>query len=129
MQDHKKLRVFVTADELVPEVYRATEGFPQSERFGLQSQIRRAAVSVPTNIVEGCGRRSLRDYLHFLTIAHGSAVECAYLIGLSVRLGSLNVTEEDLDVRLLVPRYEELARSLRAMIRKLDEPGGDPTDS
>ena len=101
------------ADELAVEVYRATRKFPAAERFGLQAQIRRAAVSVPTNIVEGCARKTLRDYLHFLTIALGSASETRYLLDLARRL-------EFLDDSTLAPRFAALVRSLQAMIDSLE---------
>ena len=89
-RDHRKLQAFQRADALVKQVYLATAGFPASERYGLSSQIRRAAVSVPTNIVEGCGRESEGDYLRFLDIAFASCRELSYLIDLSHQLGFLD---------------------------------------
>ena len=87
MRDHQRIRVFKLADALVEHVYRATASFPRSERFGLTSQLRRAAVSVATNIVEGCARSSEAEYVRFLEIAYGSSKEVEYQIGLSARLG------------------------------------------
>ena len=105
------------ADELVLHVYRATQGFPVEERFGLQAQIRRAAVSVPTNVVEGCARRSTRDYLHFLVIALSSASEVRYLVGLAHRLGFLAPRAHT----YLEAGYGDLLRAMEKLTASLDE--------
>jgi four helix bundle protein len=82
MRDHTKLRAFELADEVALLVYKVTAGFPKEEVYGLTSQMRRAAVSVPSNIVEGCARDSQADYLRFLNIALGSLRELHYQLGL-----------------------------------------------
>ena len=87
MRDHKKLRAFELADEIVPLVYQLTQRFPQEEIYGLTAQIRRAAVSVASNIVEGCSRESQVEYFRFLEIAFGSLRELDYQIQLAIRLG------------------------------------------
>jgi four helix bundle protein len=89
-RDHRKLAVFVAADQLVIETYAISRSFPDSERFGLQAQLRRAAVSIPSNIVEGSARRTAREYLRFLNVAAGSAAEAAYLVDVSIRLELLS---------------------------------------
>lgn len=118
MRDHTQLRAFVLADEIVPWVYRVTQSFPKSELYGLTSQIRRAAVSVPSNIVEGCSRESRAEYLHFLEIAFGSLRELHYQLGLARRLGYLDkspVAEWD-------ARINEGEKVLGALIRSVRSP-------
>jgi four helix bundle protein len=110
---HQTLRVFVLADELVVQAYEVTRDFPVEERYGLCSQIRRAAVSVPTNIVEGCTRASRRDFLQFLRVSLGSSSEVEYLLNLSVRLSIL----PDEKAGHLLRRYNELTRGLQSFIQ------------
>jgi four helix bundle protein len=88
-RDPAKLQVFQLAHRLVLDVYRVSSALPRAEQFGLQAQLRRAAVSVPANIVEGCSRRSDREYERFVDIALGSAVELRYLLQLTRDLGFL----------------------------------------
>ena len=94
-RDHRKLDAFKLADQLAIAIYTATADFPRHETYGLRSQVRRACVSVPTNIVEGCARESRADYLRFLEIALGSAREAVYLIGLARRLSMVEASKAE----------------------------------
>ena len=89
MRDHSTLRAFQLADALAIAVYKATAAFPKEEQFGLTAQMRRAAVSAASNIVEGCARDTQADLLRFLDMAHGSARELEYQLSLAARLGLL----------------------------------------
>jgi four helix bundle protein len=93
MRDPTKLRAFQLADELALAVYGATAAFPKHELFGLSQQLRRAAVSCASNIVEGCGRNTQADYLRFLDMAYGSACEIQYQLSLAQRLQYLTPTQ------------------------------------
>jgi four helix bundle protein len=114
-RDFKKLDVFHLADDLVIEVYRVTRRFPADERYGLQSQLRRAAVSVPSNIVEGSARQSNRDYAHFLRIALGSASEARYLLTVAGRLNFIAAP----DTESLHGRFDRLVKGLELLAQRV----------
>jgi four helix bundle protein len=116
-RDHTKLRFFPIADELTLRVYRITESLPTAERYGLQSQLRRAAVSAVTNIVEGACRNTDKAYCRFLEIALGSASEVRYLLSLCGRLRLANGEA----VKPLVDDYSIVIRGLQALITKIGE--------
>ncbi len=95
MQDYRQLRVWQRAHRLVLDVYRATATFPAEEKYGLTSQLRRSAVSVPSNIAEGCGRSSNADFARFLHIPTGSVLEADYQLLLARDLGYLHAAEHE----------------------------------
>ena len=90
MRDYTKIEAWKLADDLTVAIYERTKSFPKEELYGLTSQIRRAAYSVPANIAEGASRESKKDYLHFLYIARGSLSEAQYFIHLTQRLGYIS---------------------------------------
>ena len=114
-RDPWQLHVFCKADDLVARIYETTKAFPVEERYGLHSQIRRAAVSVPANIVEGSARWSPKDYLHLLNTAQGSAAEARYLIHLCGRLAYLSpqLREE------LWKGYDDVCRGLQTVVTSI----------
>ncbi len=103
------------ADDLVLSIYAATKSLPKEEQFGLTSQIRRAAVSVASNIVEGCARHSRADYVRFLDLAFGSVREVHYQLTIAERLGYL---PNERDSRLL-SKAEETSRVLAGLLNSL----------
>ena len=93
IRDFKDLIVWKDAVDLAVEVYGVTRSFPAQEKFGLVSQSQKAAVSISSNIAEGNGRGTTRDYIHFLTQARGSLYEVRSLLVVSQRLGYLEVQQ------------------------------------
>jgi four helix bundle protein len=90
MQNYKDLKVWEKAHLLALGIYKASKGFPKEEQFNITSQLRRASISIPTNIAEGCGKFTNKDFGNFLQIALGSANEVEYLILFSNELGFLD---------------------------------------
>ena len=107
MANFENLIVFQKADELAYQLYEITKKFPKTEAFGLTSQIRRAALSIPTNIVEGYTRKSSNELGQFLNIARGSLAETKYLYNFSKRLGYCKDTKTGID-----NLFEEVGRLL-----------------
>ena len=116
MQRFTNLQVWQRSHQLVLEIYRATRAFPIEERFGLVSQLRRSAVSVPTNIAEGSKRASSRDFARFLNIAEGSMAEIEYLLMLS---HDLELLSEEASTAML-KEADEIARMLNALRVKVE---------
>jgi len=115
MQNPGKLRVTACSRELVADLYKATNQFPISERFGLTAQMRRAAVSIGSNIAEGCGRSGDRELFDFLHVALGSACELEFQLLLSVDLSLLAEREAG----PLLTRTSDLKRMLAGLIKSL----------
>jgi four helix bundle protein len=114
-RDHRKLRVFGDAHQLTLAIYKHTKRFPKDEWFGLRAQIRRAAVSIATNIVEGSARLTTREYLNFLNVARSSGAEVAYLVDLTFELELLAKDSFVALTRLcsqLVPQLESLVQQV-----------------
>lgn len=117
MKDFRNLKVWEKSHKLVLNIYELTNDFPKSELYGLTSQIRRAAVSIPTNISEGCGKYSGNDFARFLQISMGSASELEYLILLSNELKLIDIsvfTELNLNIVEIKKMLTSLMKKLRA---------------
>lgn len=105
---YKKLIVWKKADDLAYRVYIATKTFPKDELYGITSQLRRAVLSIPTNLVEGSGRQNRAELRQFANIALGSLAEAGYLLDFSLRLGYLKAVEH----KSLQDSVEEIGRIL-----------------
>ncbi len=113
MSDYQKLEAWQMAMGLVEEVYQCTQKFPGEELFGLTSQVRRAVVSIPSNIAEGASRAGSKEFLQFLHIARGSAAELETQLLLSERLGYLSASAA------LTANLTSVKRLINGLIRSL----------
>ena len=109
------LEVFKRSHQFTLKIYRITEEFPKSEKFGLVSQMRRAAVSIPSNLIEGSHRLNRAEYRHFVGIAKGSAGELKYQLLLAKDLGYLS----DKDYLPLRAEVDEISRMLSGLVKSL----------
>ena len=116
LKNYKELKVWQKAYQLCLETYKITRGFPGDEKYGLTSQMRRAAVSVLSNIAEGYGRKTTRDYVRSLYFAYGSNCELETQISLSGDLGYMKAQEKE----MLQRNIEEVERMLKALIKSLE---------
>ena len=107
--------------DLAAEVYQLSRGWPKGETYGLTSQARRAAASVPANIAEGYGRQSTTSYAHFLKVARGSLKELETHLMLASRVGILPAK----DIEPLIQKCDELGRMLRSLIRSIQRKQAD----
>jgi len=117
-RDHRRLRVFQAAHTLAISIYKETRDFPRDEWYGLRAQLRRAAVSTVSNIVEGNARRGTLEYVNFLNIARGSAAEAEYLVLVASELGYLSITvgaSLQREYAQLIPQLESLVQKMRRL--------------
>jgi four helix bundle protein len=113
---HEDLEVWRDAMKLVEQVYGFSAQFPDAERFGLTSQVRRAAVSIPSNIAEGAARRSTLEYLRFLSMARGSLSELDTQYQIAIRLGFAETPAETIEL------INRLFAKLTALMNALNKP-------
>jgi len=122
LKNYKELNVWQKSYQLCLEIYNITKGFPKDEQYGLTSQIRRAAVSLPSNIAEGYGRKTTPDYLRSLYIAYGSCCELETQILLAGDLGYI----KDTNIKELLATIGDVERMLKALIRALENKHSNP---
>jgi four helix bundle protein len=115
VNSYKDLIIWKRSMDLVEIVYKLTENFPSKENFGLISQMRRAAISIPANIAEGYGRQSTGSYSQFLSISRGSLFELETQIEISLRLKYLNESDSD----KLLSEIVEISKMISSLISKL----------
>jgi len=117
MRDYQKLEVWKIGREIAKEVYLLTGEFPKSEIYGLASQMRRASVSIPSNVAEGCRCDSNKEFIHFLRISMGSVKELETQFYIALDVGFIK--QEDFD--LIMKRLDEISKKLWAYIKYLKD--------
>lgn len=117
MKDYQELIVWQKAMDLVAEIYRIVRLLPQTERYAIADQMRRAAVSIPSNIAEGFGRSTSKEYARFLSIARGSKYELDTQLLICIRIEYL----QKKDVQYALSLSEEIGKMLNVMIGKLEQ--------
>jgi four helix bundle protein len=117
IQNYRDLVAWQKAMDLAEAVYRATANFPPDERFSLTQQLRRASVSIPSNIAEGHSRRSTADFLRFLHIAYGSRAELETQVLLAERMNYITDAQRD----ALLSSAEEVGRVINGLAKSLKE--------
>lgn len=118
MKPHHNLHCWIKSFEFVKEVYDITINFPSEEKFGLVSQMRRAAVSIPLNIAEGAARKGNREFIQFLHVSLGSLTELDTLILLSTELNFISKHEAS----LLIEKLDTIGKLIYGLIKKLNTP-------
>ena len=116
MVDYRNYKVWQRSHKLVLEIYKVTRSYPSSEQFNLVSQTNRAALSIPTNIAEGCGRQTQKEFVRFLYISSGSAHELEYLLMVS---GDLNFIDEK-SRTFLLKEIDEIKKILYSLIQTIE---------
>ena len=122
LKNYKELKAWQKSYQLCLEIYRITSNFPKEERYGLTSQIRRSAVSIPSNIAEGYGRKTTMDYIRMLYISYGSVCELETQILLA---GDLDLIEQG-ELGALKKDIAEIERILKALIKSLQNKPSNP---
>jgi len=117
MRDYTKIKAWELADDLAVEIYKQTRRFPADEKYALTSQVRRAAYSVPANISEGAGRRTIKDFIRFLDTAMGSVNETGYFCRLAHRLDYI----DDSTYSSLKERVAAVSKCLASYIRAVEK--------
>ncbi len=117
INSYRNLIVWQKSVALVTDIYTLTKSFPQEEKFGIVSQLNRASVSIPSNIAEGWGRKSSKNYLQFLRISRGSLMETETLLEISKNLNYIN----DSEFKVISDNIEEVSKILQGLIKSIQQ--------